>query len=169
MKLLNSKAGVTILEGVIALGLLAVVTAGAFGVLASAARKSLQPDMREEMALAVEKTKNLLQMYSYGNDHVSSEFEGGLCKNNESNPLSPGEHSILCMLPPICDQNHPQSRFTYTVEQTYIRPTSSDGEDGYHLKPGDLEEGVPISISGASSVLWKYRIKFNMACNGYEL
>ena len=38
-QLLKNRAGVTVLEGVIALGLLALITAGAFGVLLSASPK----------------------------------------------------------------------------------------------------------------------------------
>ena len=61
--LLKNKKGVTILEGLIALTLLAVVATGTFAVLLSASRKSSAPDIREEMAYAVDKAHNLLQGY----------------------------------------------------------------------------------------------------------
>lgn len=61
--LLKNKKGVTILEGLIALTLLAVVATGTFAVLLSASRKSTAPDIREEMAYAVDKAHNLLQGY----------------------------------------------------------------------------------------------------------
>ena len=46
---IKNKKGVTILEGLIALGLLAAVSVGIFGVLLSLSRKSYEPDIREEM------------------------------------------------------------------------------------------------------------------------
>ena len=53
-KLLKSKKGVTILEGLIALLLLAMISVGTFGVLLSTSRKSAQPDIREEMMKLLE-------------------------------------------------------------------------------------------------------------------
>ena len=47
-KILKSKKGVTILEGLIALALLALVATGTFAVLLSSSRKSSQPDIRED-------------------------------------------------------------------------------------------------------------------------
>ena len=54
-RILSKKTGVTILEGLIALGLLALVAAGTFGVLLSVSRKAGSPDIRESMILAVER------------------------------------------------------------------------------------------------------------------
>ena len=171
MKLLHSKAGVTVLEGVIALGLLAVVTAGAFGVLLSASRKSSQPDVREEMTLAVEQAKNLLQMYvGDGKDHVSAEYAQGLCTGqsisgtnlNDSDPLAlEHTHNIICMLPSICDQSHEDSAFTYIVkERTPILNTS------HHLPEGDIESKIYSEVGGPAR---PYKIQFSISCNGYEL
>ena len=155
MKILNNKAGITVLEGIIALGLLAVVTAGAFGVLVSASRKSSQPDMREEMALTIENTKNLLRMYSTSEEfsvadsYLDSRFDHGLCEN-EFGALLTGEKSIKCMLPQICDKGNDKSNFTYTV--------GSLQDVNHHLANADIETTPQVRM-----------VTFNMACNGYEL
>ena len=164
MKLLNSKAGVTILEGVIALGLLAVVTAGAFGVLVSASRKSSQPDIREEMTLAVEKAKNLLQMYVAGTDHVAAEYTQGLCGKDDNPMMETIEHHIECLLPPICDQSHEDSQFKYEVAVSPIRPGV------HHLPKSELEEALVQDEEGETRIQdVLYNITFTIECNGYEL
>ena len=95
-QLLKSKAGVTVLEGIIALGLLALVAGGAFGVLLAASRQTSQPDVREEMVFAVEKVKNLLQMYTGVVDAdgavltdapIPDNFRQGLC-GGDQRPMS---------------------------------------------------------------------------------
>ena len=84
-RVLTKKKGVTILEGLIALGLLALVAAGTFGVLLSVARKSGAPDIREEMVLAVERANDQLQMYSSGivsgmtNSKLYEQYANGMC------------------------------------------------------------------------------------------
>lgn len=73
----TNRKGVTVLEGLIALGLLALVATGTFSVLLSVSRKGTNPDMREEMIYAIEKANNLLQGYvlsqttDYGNSMAS--------------------------------------------------------------------------------------------------
>ena len=59
--ILKNKKGVTLLEGMIAILLLSVVTLGTFGVVLSSSRKVSQPDIREEMILAVEQAHHFLQ------------------------------------------------------------------------------------------------------------
>lgn len=102
-KLLKDKAGVTVLEGIIALGLLALIAGGAFGVLLAASRQASQPDIREEMAWAVENANARLKMRA-----------AALCPD-DSAPLALGNHNIKCLLPPLCDQN--RSEFIYGVEK----------------------------------------------------
>ncbi len=172
MKLLNSKAGVTILEGVIALGLLAVVTAGAFGVLLSAARKSTQPDMREEMAFAVEQAKDKLQLYvkeSTAASNLPDKFKT-LC--GDADPLKEGSHYINCLLPQICDKNSDKSQFFYKVSKVsgeagklYLDRLGGYVEGGTNSK---LCSACTVSADGnpSSAVL---EIKFQITCNGYEL
>lgn len=122
-KRLLNKAGVTVLEGVIALGLLALVMAGAFGVLLSSSRQTNQSDIREETVLAVERAKELLKAY-VGVDNatrppVPTDLRGGVCTNDLIHPLAIGtEQSLDCLLPPICDRHHyNESSFTYTVDE----------------------------------------------------
>lgn len=148
-RLLKSKAGVTVLEGVIALGLLALVTGGAFGVLLAASRQKTQPDTQEEMVWAVEKANTMLRAYAWNlpdtglngvKDHMPSTLQNGLCGAEQATPqivdytpVFTGLHDIECLLPPLCDKNN--SSFTYTV--------SGDGN--------------------------LYTITFDITCNGYTL
>ncbi len=161
-RLLTSKAGVTVLEGIIALGLLALVTGGAFAVLLSASRQTSQPDVQEEMVWAVEKVNKLLRIYPmYLSEPdsaiqnmqsvVPSNLERGLC-GWDSSPLSGGDdHHVECMLPPICDRNN--SSFTYTVDLADHREQVT----GYY---DDNDTPVPYT---------RYTITYDITCNGYKL
>lgn len=168
-RVLTKKKGVTILEGLIALGLLALVAAGTFGVLLSVARKSGAPDIREEMVLAVERANDQLQMYSSGivsgmtNSKLYEQYANGMCggslipaevKVSDSSPMSLGSHNIKCMLPPLCDYSN--STFTYTVR----------------------EASFTTHNYGASNMVTDYasafptkgrQVTFNITCNGFTL
>lgn len=176
MKLLTSKAGVTVLEGVIALGLLAVVTAGAFGVLLSAARKSTQPDMREEMVLAVEQAKDKLQVYinTKSSDNLTASTklpEGlaqGLCgKDTIHHPLETGiDHDIICLLPRICDQDSAESQFSYKVTE---KGTDLGKLGGYQEGGENSKLCTNCATSSAPSSTSALQVEFTIKCNGYEL
>ncbi len=163
-RILSKKTGVTILEGLIALGLLALVAAGTFGVLLSVSRKAGSPDIRESMILAVERANEQLQMYTpsltgLANSSVPSELQNGLC-GGDSSPLSTGTtHYINCMLPPLCDKN--KSSFSYTTgteKTTMTIPFSTQyGANGL------------VSGWGGSSTATVRSIKFNITCNGFTL
>ena len=168
-RVLTKKKGVTILEGLIALGLLALVAAGTFGVLLSVARKSGAPDIREEMVLAVERANDQLQMYSSGivsgmtNSKLYEQYANGMCggslipaevKVSDSSPMSIGSHNIKCMLPPLCDYSN--STFTYMVR----------------------EASFTTHNYGASNMVTDYasafptkgrQVTFNITCNGFTL
>ncbi len=158
-RLLTSKAGVTVLEGIIALGLLALVTGGAFAVLLSASRQTSQPDVQEEMSWAVEKVNKLLRIYPmYLSEDdatramrslVPPDLANGLCGGDLS-PMSTGEHDVACMLPPLCDKNN--SSFTYTVTQVDHREQVTKYNDWN-------------SIPDYS----RYTITYDITCNGYKL
>ena len=176
--ILDSQAGVTVLEGVIALGLLALITAGAFGVLLSGSRQATA-DIREEMTYAVEKASDLLKVYvnaqsgENGNAFLPDnlkcglcgKLEGGVCKTDASNqiysytkPLTAGmgtgiedKFHIKCLLPPVCDPNN--SEFFYKI--------SSAGMNESPLAAQSLESPSPLSQ--------QYRVAFTIQCNGYEL
>ena len=170
-QLLKNKAGVTVLEGVIALGLLALITAGAFGVLLSASRQSSVPDIREEMSYAVEKAGDLLKVYinaqqnEFANNHLPGSLPCGPCGNMNASgactqsdlihpvdrkPLSAGEHNIRCLLPPVCDRSN--SSFSYMVASSNI----------HENKLADASKEPEVNLNG-------YKITFTISCNGYEL
>ena len=166
---LTKKKGVTILEGLIALGLLALVAAGTFGVLLSVARKSGAPDIREEMVLAVERANDQLQMYSSGivsgmtNSKLYEQYANGMCggslipaevKVSDSSPMSIGSHNIKCMLPPLCDYSN--STFTYTVREASFTTHNYGGSN--------------MVTDYASAFPTKGRqVTFNITCNGFTL
>ena len=171
-KFLKNKKGVTLLEGLIALLLLALVAAGTFAVLLSAARKSMGPDIREEMALAIEKASDLLQGYVYVNSDTISggtgnRFAKGLCDPTivDAAPLSTtGSHDIKCLLPPICDRSN--SSFTYTISVPTLHETNSSYPSGA-LKSADVmsDSGLAAGYTRATP----YRVVFDINCNGFSL
>lgn len=143
MKIFNNKKGVTLLEGLIALGLLAMVTTGTLGVMLSISRKASKPDIREEMILAVEKANSQLQAKA-------------LC--GDEDPLAIKTHNIDCMLPPICDRNTSGlSEFTYDVKP------------GTPVNVSDHVVGHDVLTGGSSSLSKVKEITFNIKCNGYSL
>ncbi len=157
---LQNKKGVTLLEGLIALLLLALIATGTFGVLLSTSRRSTQPDIREEMALAVERAMDKLQVYVYPTDYaygnLPDDVKGGLC--GDYNPLG-GEssHDIACLLPPICNRN--SSYFRYTVTQV---PEENMPKEKLHFL--DLGSGTLYY-----PVRSPYSIEFDIQCNGFKL
>ena len=168
-RVLIKKNGVTILEGLIAMGLLALVAAGTFGVLLSVARKSGAPDIREEMVLAVERANDQLQMYSPGmvstmsDNKLYEQYANGMCggslipsdvRHTDSSPMSLGSHNIKCMLPPLCDFS--TSSFTYTVtEAIFITHTY-----GAANMVTDYASAFPTNGR---------QVTFNITCNGFTL
>jgi len=148
-RLLKNKKGVTILEGLIALGLLAMVAGGTFGVLLSVSRKASRPDIREEMILAVERANEQLQVY-VSTAATPSHFQNGLC-GGDSSPLAEGSHDIKCKLPAICDRAPLSSSFTYTVSNSSMTLPAVAG-----------------NITTANTVAMT-NVKFSITCNGFTL
>ena len=157
-RLLKNTAGVTILEGLIALGLLALVAGGTFGVLLSTSRKASQPDIREEMLLAVERASEQLQVYTNPSaSNVPDNFKNGLCgsETSLSNVLSTtNEHNIESMLPAVCDRNN--SEFSYKVTEVDVTPSGfpTAAVTAYRANPGSL---------------MTKQISFKITCNGFTL
>lgn len=154
-KFLQNKKGVTLLEGLIALLLLAMVATGAFAVLLSTSRQSGKPDMEEEMALAIERAGYELQMrYDVlgGQENLPEELKGGLCGNDNDPFSTSGSHYINCKLPPICDRSDSRSSFYYQVEE-------GEQEFNTHLQAADKG----ISLAPAVD------ITFYITCNGFTL
>ena len=152
-KILKSKKGVTLLEGLIALMLLGLVATGTFAVLLSTSRKASQPDIREELTLAVDGAMQMLQTYTSGNSW-SSPFDHGLCNDPEENaPTATGTHYVNCLLPPICDRSDTEHNYIkYTIGSALTKPDSK-------LHSLDKE-----TISGNA-----YEVTFEAQCNGFSL
>lgn len=154
-RILKNKWGVTLLEGLIALGLLALVSAGTFGVLLSVSRRSSTPDFREEMLWAVERTSEKLQLYSGVSGTLPSSFAQGLC-GGDATPLATGSHTINCMLPAICDRH--TSSFAYTVADRPLTNITTT-----ILPANNRSSGVTANTYNARA------ITFNITCNGFTL
>ena len=172
-KFLTSKKGVTLLEGLIALLVLALVATGTFAVLLSTSRKSTGPDIREEMALAVEKVSDLLQGYILVEGAVNSTAYNTFAQDNfcgDSTPLSSGEHQIACLLPPIC--NRTRSSFSYTVGEGNLYQASSctnKADPACILKAKDLLSSPENGVKSTYEAKNTYKISFDISCNGFTL
>jgi len=159
--LLKNKTGVTLLEGLIALGLLAMVAAGSFGVLLSVSRKSSHPDIREEMLLAIERANEGLQLYAAESTASSlpAEYEQGLC-GGDSQPLQAGSHNINCMLPDLCDWS--TSSFSYQI--------SSSGRDVADLVTHFNAQDPALRATNVSTATFQVKdVHFSITCNGFTL
>ena len=162
----KNKLGITLLEGLIALGLLSLAATATFGVLLSVSRKSSRSDIREEMLWAVERAHERLQMYNGLSDtEVQSmpSAQQGLCgaESPYRHPLATGSsHDIACMLPPLCDLQR-DSSFAYTV-------TLEDMQSVQHalFNPQEGSEAV-AAVSGP--LFQRKHIAFDIRCNGFTL
>ena len=188
-KILKNKAGVTILEGVIALGLLALVMAGAFGVLLSTSRQTMQPDFYEEMSLAGEKASDVLKEYITVNkiggedlDNLESKVQphrgGGSDAelNYQLGPCGADSYDLKCLLPPICNESGSEFRYQLTNNADFdYWPTNEDGIawEG---------RGNPQMYSAGSSGTFAMQrdstqytgnpavaVQLYVKCNGYQL
>lgn len=166
----NDKKGVTILEGLIAMTLLALVATGTFAVLLSASRTSSQPDLREEMVLAMERASQKLQVYVYPegmtlDSEITDNIGEGLCPGEDSaDPRAEGRHSINCLLPPICDKNNSSFSYILIRNESGYTPRAVDrmvrkNEDGSFVDSGiiDFSSRDP------------YFLIFEISCNGFTL
>lgn len=179
-RIFRKRKGVTILEGLISLGLLALVASGTFGVLLSISRQASSPDIREEMVWAVERAHEQLQMYAAEIESaggVEFSLANGLCGNAnvnrvvDSNPLSTTTtpHDIKCMLPAICDASN--SSFTYSVtsntvsvaERSYANSYTTTSAYGYEMV------GMVAGGSAGASTAPVRKIEFSITCNGFTL
>ena len=145
----KNRKGVTILESLIALTLLAVVAVGIFGVVLSISRKTNESDVREETALAMESAIEKLNLYegayrAQDKDPNTAEVTSlmpplpkGLCAHvaalQDLRPLKNGMHDIECFLPPVCDKT--TSFFTGFKVTYYCRINETVFQYGL-LKPG---------------------------------
>ncbi len=134
-----NKKGYTIVEGIIAMLLVAIMVGGIFTALMASRRAIIEPSYREEMLYTVESLSNQLKNY------VDAEGIGdSLC--GSTTPLSNGEHDCTSMLPDVCrtdgDYN---SSLTYNVE------------------------GITAQDSTGAFSPTVNQIKINIVCNGEVL
>ena len=197
-RVLTKKKGVTILEGLIALGLLALVAAGTFGVLLSVARKSGAPDIREEMILAVEKAHMQLQAYVFSRDFTLTKkdsenedlvplaYQNGLCGHSgtmvvdDTTPLASGTHNIKCLLPLICDSDAvddsnedtgSKSCFVYRVNPNDVVNAKLPKAARERPLSTNWNTGVYNTADGVQpqDISSGKTIHFEIRCNGYTL
>lgn len=176
--LLKNKWGITLLEGMIALGLLALAATASFGVLLSVSRKSTKPDLQEEMQWAIESAANGLQLYNGVTAEQLASWDNnlkGLCAkagSTDSDPLDSNvNHQITCMLPPICDRA--TSSFSYTVTPITFSPETTDATlqnmwTDATTMAAVVGETVP---AGELPAGWNERknLSFDITCNGFTL
>lgn len=168
-KFLSKKTGVTLLEGLIAIALLALVASGTFGVLLSVSRKSDQPDRREDMIYAIEGLNDLLKsaayyMHSNTDKITNTDIKNALCQDDQ--PLKAGEHTVDCLLPKSCDSR--TSTFKYTVSSKNIVLKDLPGID----KSVTFQNAAMVGSSNPTSSDGKLpgiSITYNLVCNGYSL
>ncbi len=191
-KIWKSKKGVTLLEGLIAMVLLAVVATGSFAVLLSASRKSSGPDIREEMVLAVEKAHSQLQAYVFSSDFsltkkdsaglsmVPSEYRKGLCypRLEDNTPLASGTHNIKCLLPLICDSEATndcndstgsKSCFVYRVRSENMASVLPTNALERPLSQNWNNGGAFVPMGTMPTISSGKKVTFEIRCNGYTL
>lgn len=134
-----NKKGYTIVEGIIAMLLVAIMVGGIFTALMASRRAIIEPSYREEMLYTVESLSNQLKNYVDAEGAVAS-----LC--GSTTPLSNGEHDCSSMLPDVCrtDGDY-DSSLIYTV--TGIAAQDDSG-------------GFSPTVN---------QIKINIVCNGEVL
>ncbi|MBR4682333.1 MAG: hypothetical protein IKP06_03405 [Elusimicrobiaceae bacterium] len=166
----KNKKGVTILEGLIALGILAMVSVGIFGVLLSISRKSTDTDVREEMVLAVSRATDALQLYSWiigwgqasiFDGVVPGGYPHGVCSEYNIIDNAPMDasvwHDISCLLPPICDRDPNQSYFRYKPIRSYY---AHDIDGPLHNAVEDDLFSLYVDVAD---------VEFRIKCNGFTL
>lgn len=149
-RIFQNKIGITLLEGIIALGLLSLAATATFGVLLSVSRKSSRSDLTEEMLWAVERAHEELLKYN-GLLPIPADQQG-LC-GGDMDPLGDGVHTIGCLLPAICDRQR-DSSFSYQV-------TSENMEEV-------LWTTYDATLAD-SNLIKRKRIDFEITCNGFTL
>ena len=178
LTILKSKAGVTILEGVIALGLLALVMAGSFGVLLSSSRQTMQPDIYEEIGFASEKATETLKEYVTALEGSGLEAKVRQYRTRGNDPLKnyatsvcgTGTNDLLCLLPPIC--NVKGSSFSYTLEGAPTNwPDPADGIIQWEGKgnPQMYQNGALARDTMEYTSNPALGVRLDIACNDYKL
>ena len=150
-RFLKNKKGVTLLEGLIAIGLLAMVSVSTFSVLLSISRRAKQPDLREDMLLSIEKTNAELQKLTTQQDLTLLD----IC----SDDLIGSTHSAYCKAPITCTiLGNLFGDFTYTVEDNSLESKITG------LLPD--EDQRTMSSEEKAQVFGTKKTTFNITCQG---
>ena len=117
-----NKKGYTIVEGIIAMLLVAIMVGAIFSALMASRRAIVEPSYREEMMYTFESLANSIKNYV---DTNGGDLES-LC--GSTTPLSNGEHDCSELLPDVCKSGEGyNSSLTYTVSGL----TASDNTGAY--------------------------------------
>ena len=182
--MITNKKGVTLLEGLIALALLAMVAVGTFSVLLSSSRKSSGPDKAEEMLLAIERAHHGLQVFNpamvntyiplgYFRERDSSSFTGNQStvsksffgkivagNSDEINPITRGEITVKELLPLTCkwvSSNSSPSTFAIdNYKPMAFNPLNNDGLSGMVSSYGSAN--LMLSYEKAKLAVKKFTI-----------
>ena len=195
--ILQNKRGVTLLEGLIALLLLAVIAVGTFGVLLSTSRRASDPDIRAEMILAVERAKNVVREATVNMDtglrdsHQTQEAIQGLINketqrtNEESGPF-PGRPSFWKLIDKNVEENQKKNLFIGSFQSgsviyrdiSELLPTVCDPSNSYFqyavTPPNKFGSHIGPYVNAYESAYQigstnMARINFYINCNGYTL
>ena len=163
-RFLKNKKGVTLLEGLIAIGLLAMVSVSTFSVLLSISRRAKQPDLREEMLLAVERAQDGL-LGDARQDLLNGTQPVCVYNNsiyNDPHPLlanSPHDMAIKCLLPRKCDTS---STFGYTLNPDSLETKIENLMQAEDIRPmySQVTKDMVFGIK---------KIQYEMNCTGRVL
>ena len=144
-KWLKNKAGVTLLEGLIALLLLSIVATGTLGVLLSISRKTNTTEMEAAMMSAIEQARNVLK---YHQDDLSNY---SACGGSDYDDLT-------CFLPSMCDRY--RSSFSYSLNSSYKHEIDLPDHDKDANLTDLLNSNDEVSVP---------HLTFQISCNGYTL
>lgn len=134
-----NKKGYTIVEGIIAMLLVAIMVGGIFTALMASRRAIIEPSYREEMLYTVESLSNQLKNYVDAEGNLDS-----LCGSTD--PLSNGDHDCSSMLPDVCKTG-----------------------DGYNSSLTYNVSGIAVNADGGSFSPAVNQIKIKIVCNGEVL
>ena len=191
-----NKKGVTLLEGLIAMALLAMVALGTFSVLLSSSRRSSVPEMREETFVSIEAAQKALQTFSPSldedmvKDEDTVEFYDTFTKNLQLENNDPEafwknlefnadtldlnkngvRRELDYMIPVVCG---PGSEFTYTAQHNLYDGADSeiDASSRTRLKFEDMRYAGPDLVFDEEDELFpelRY-VTFDVNCEGNTL
>lgn len=135
-----NKKGYTIVEGIIAMLLVAIMVGAIFSALMASRRAIVEPSYREEMMYTVESLANSIKNYV---DMESGDLDP-LC--GSTTPLENGEHDCSELLPDVCKTG-----------------------GGYNSSLKYTVSGLSVSDNTGAYTPTVNQIKIKIVCNGEVL